>query len=59
MPILSANDHTLIEEGMTFEVETPYYELGSAGLQPEDTVLVTRREPRLLTTLPRELVVIE
>ncbi|MDR7485053.1 MAG: Xaa-Pro peptidase family protein [Armatimonadota bacterium] len=58
-PLLGPGDHTVIEEGMTFEVETPYYEIGSAGLQPEDTVVVTQTRPRLLTTLPRELVVIE
>jgi Xaa-Pro dipeptidase len=58
-PLLGPHDDTIIEEGMVFEVETPYYELGSAGLQPEDTVVVTRGAPRMLTTLPRELVVVE
>ena len=32
----------VLEEGMVLCVETPYYELGFAGLQVEDTVRVTR-----------------
>ena len=44
---------------MVFEVETPYYELGFAGLQVEDTVLVTEDGCRLLTRSARELRVIE
>lgn len=59
MPLLGPNDNTTIEEGMTFEIETPYYEVGTAGIQPEDTVVVTSSGPRILTTLPRELVVLE
>lgn len=58
-PLLGPNDHTVIEEGMVFEVETPYYEIGTAGLQPEDTVVVTQGEPRILMTLPRDLIVID
>jgi Xaa-Pro dipeptidase len=59
MPLLGPNDHTIVEEGMTLEVETPYYEIGSAGLQPEDTVVVTRGVPRILNTLTRDLIVVE
>jgi Xaa-Pro aminopeptidase len=58
-PLLGPNDHTIIEEGMVFEVETPYYEIGTAGLQPEDTVVVTQGEPRVLMTLPRDLIVVD
>src|SRR5579872_2819386 len=35
-PTLMPEDHTPIEVGMVFEVETPYYELGFGGLQPEE-----------------------
>lgn len=53
LPILAPTDETLIESGMVFEVETPYYELGFAGLQPEDTVLVTDRGAEFLTSISR------
>jgi Xaa-Pro aminopeptidase len=54
-PTLMPEDRTPIELGMVFEVETPYYELGFGGLQPEDTVLVTEQGGELLTTLSRQL----
>jgi len=44
---------------MVFEIETPYYELGFAGLQVEDTVVVTDDGCRLLTRSSRELRVIQ
>jgi Xaa-Pro aminopeptidase len=59
MPLLGPNDHTMVEAGMTLEVETPYYEIGSAGLQPEDTVVVTDGAPRILNGLPRDLIVVD
>ena len=57
-PLLSDADATELEAGMVFEVETPYYELGFAGLQVEDTVVVTENGNRILTRTPRELVVV-
>lgn len=59
VPLLSPNDHTVLERGMTFEVETPYYEVGLAGLQPEDTVVLEEDGPQLLTTLERDLQIVE
>ena len=58
IPLLSASDQTVLESGMTFEVETPYYEVGLAGLQPEDTVVLREDGPQLLTTLSRELQIV-
>jgi Xaa-Pro aminopeptidase len=58
-PLLDETTETPLEVGMVFEVETPYYELGFAGLQVEDTVLVTENGCRLLTRSARELRVIE
>lgn len=55
LPTLSQNDETEIEAGMVFEVETPYYELGFAGLQPEDTVLVTETGSEFLNGISRDL----
>lgn len=54
LPTLSPAEETVIEAGMVFEVETPYYELGFAGLQPEDTVLVTAEGGRFLNGISRE-----
>lgn len=54
-PTLSPGDSTPIEEGMVFEVETPYYELGFGGLQPEDTVLVTTERGQFLNGISRQL----
>ena len=42
VPNLTPESREVLEEGMVLSVETPYYELGFAGLQVEDTVRVTR-----------------
>jgi Xaa-Pro aminopeptidase len=54
-PMLNETTETPLESGMVFEVETPYYELGFAGLQVEDTVVVTEDGCRILTRSTREL----
>jgi Xaa-Pro dipeptidase len=41
-PNLTEASAEVLEEGMVLSVETPYYELGFAGLQVEDMVRVTR-----------------
>ena len=58
-PLLNDSTETPLEVGMVFEVETPYYELGFAGLQVEDTVVVTEDGYRMLTRTPRELVIVD
>lgn len=58
-PVLNASTDTVLEPGMVFEIETPYYELGFGGIQVEDTVLVTEDGARLLTQTPRELLVLD
>lgn len=55
-PVLGPGVETPLEAGMVFEIETPYYELGFAGLQVEDTIVVTDDGCRLLTRTSRELV---
>ena len=54
-PMLNETTETPLEPGMVFEVETPYYELGFAGLQVEDTVVVTEDGCKVLTRSTREL----
>jgi Xaa-Pro aminopeptidase len=54
-PTLMPDNDTPIEAGMVFEVETPYYELGFGGLQPEDTVVVTENGGEYLTSISRGL----
>ena len=58
LPSITAADTTMLEEGMVINVETPYYELGFAGLQVEDTVVVAKDGFEYLTTYDRSLQVI-
>jgi len=41
-PNIAPSSADIFEEGMVICVETPYYEMGFAGLQVEDTLVVTR-----------------
>jgi Xaa-Pro dipeptidase len=55
-PVLNpANRDVIVEEGMVFCIETPYYEIGWGGMMVEDMIVVRRHGPELLTKLPREL----
>lgn len=57
-PLISPNDHTLLEEGMVLCFETPYYEVGWGGILHEDIVVITKNEPRYLTKFEGELRII-
>jgi len=54
-PIITPTTDIILEVGMIFNIEPPYYELGLGGFQVEDTVVVTDKGFRLLTTLDRDL----
>ena len=54
-PSINPASDIVLEEGMVFNVEPPYYELGLGGFQVEDTVVVTDKGFRFLTTLDRGL----
>ncbi len=54
-PNLTPTSEVVIEEGMVFNVELPYYELGRGGFQIEDTLVVNKNGFRLLTTLDQGL----
>ena len=55
MPLIGPNDRTPLEPGMVLMFETPYYELGFAGLQVEDAILITETGCELMTTLSRDI----
>lgn len=57
-PDLAPKSDEVIEENMVMCVETPYYELGWAGLQLENTVVVRAHGAEPLTTLGNELRVV-
>lgn len=54
-PAITPTTDIILEEGMVLNIEPPYYELGLGGFQVEDTVVVTDKGFRFLTTLSREL----
>lgn len=57
-PIIRPDSPTLLEPGMTFCFETPYYELGWGGMMIEDALVVTETGVRLLSDRGRDLQVI-
>jgi Xaa-Pro aminopeptidase len=54
-PNIAESSPDVLEENMVVCIETPYYELGFAGLQVEDMVRVTRDGAESLMTLPTAL----
>lgn len=59
LPVLTPDSETVLEAGMVFEVETPYYRLGVGGAFIEDTVVVTETGAEVITTLSRDLIVLD
>jgi Xaa-Pro aminopeptidase len=58
-PNIAGSSSDTFEENMVVCVETPYYELGFAGLQVEDMIRVTRDSAESLMTLGTSLRVIQ
>ena len=54
-PLIRPEDRIPLESGMTFCIETPYYELGLGGLQVEDMVVITPGGFEPLTSLSRDI----
>jgi len=54
-PTINAASQTVLEPGMVFCVETPYYEHGWGGIQVEDAVEITTAGVRRLTQSSQEL----
>lgn len=57
-PLVAAGVEEPMTAGMTFCLETPYYELGWGGMMVEDTVVVTDTGYTMLTSTSRELRVV-
>jgi len=57
-PNIRPDDHTVIEEGMVVNIETPYYGIGLGGFQLEDTMLVTKNGVELFSDLPMDIIYI-
>lgn len=58
-PGVRPGSEDVLREGMTLNVETPYYELGWGGIMVEDTVVVTAEGCEWLTASPRALRVVD
>jgi Xaa-Pro aminopeptidase len=57
-PTINAAAQAVLEPGMVFCVETPYYEHGWGGIQVEDAVEITTAGVRRLTQSSQELQII-
>lgn len=58
LPLISPNNPTQMKPGMVLCVETPYYEIGFAGLQIEDVVAITDHGHEQISQIERKLFVI-
>lgn len=55
-PNFLANDHTPLEEGMVFNIEPSAFQVfGIGAIRLEDTLVITKKGYRLLTSTSREL----
>jgi Xaa-Pro aminopeptidase len=54
-PAIAPGQDVVLEPGMIFCVETPYYELGWGGMMVEDTAIITAKGHELLTVSSRQL----
>ncbi len=58
-PLVRSGEDVVIEEGMVFCLETPYYRAGWGGMIVEDTVVVTADGCRELSVSSRDLLIVE
>lgn len=54
-PAIAPSQNVVLEPGMVFCVETPYYEIGWGGMMVEDTAIITPQGHELLTVSSRDL----
>jgi Xaa-Pro aminopeptidase len=55
LPSITEGNKVLLEENMVLCLETPYYQLGFAGVQVEDAIVVKKKGYELLTKSSREI----
>lgn len=58
LPRISPDSEDVLQPGMVVCLETPYYRLGSFGLQVEDTFVITFSGAERITRVPEELPII-
>ena len=58
-PVIARGWPTVLQPGMVFCFETPYYEIGWGGMMVEDALVVTAEGAEVLTVSDRSLRVIE
>ncbi|MDN2567119.1 Xaa-Pro peptidase family protein [Aquibium sp. A9E412] len=58
-PVITPGNDLVLEAGMVLNVETPYYEFGTGGIHVENPFVLGEAGNTLLTTLSRELMVVE
>lgn len=58
-PLVSADNQIVLEEGMVINIETPYYEFGFGAVHAEDPFVIGTADNEVLTTLSRDLIVVE
>ena len=58
LTVEQANESRVVEPGMIFAVETPYYGNDVGAIMIEDLVLLTPDDPTSMHTSPRDLVVV-
>jgi Xaa-Pro aminopeptidase len=58
-PKLAADDPTPLEVGEVLRIEVPYFEIGWAGVNVRDTVLVTTRNCQVMNRSTRALVLLD
>jgi Xaa-Pro aminopeptidase len=57
-PVISPRSQAVVEEGMVFTIEPGVYIPGWGGVRIEDTVVVTADGCRVITKVPKELLVV-
>jgi Xaa-Pro aminopeptidase len=58
-PVVAPGWPTVLQAGMVFCVETPFYEIGWGGMMVEDALVVTEEGAEVMTVSDRSLRVIE
>lgn len=58
-PYITASSETVLAEGMVFSIEPGIYIPGRFGIRLEDIVILREDGPEILSSLPRDVQVIQ